>query len=142
MGDLTEASVANITISNESLTKTGESIVVSGKGMGSTVKVNRQVNHTFSIVVSLGLKHEIETTQINPAAWSPVHSVGSMVGVEAHPETDGSIFDPDLTSDSGVYGEEDDSSGGMYWAECDASWYKVEAGACFADPSNPPKWYV
>ncbi|XP_076684994.1 tectonin beta-propeller repeat-containing peroxin 23 isoform X3 [Andrena cerasifolii] len=115
MGDLTEASVANITISNESLTKTGESIVVSGKGMGSTVK-------------------------INPAAWSPVHSVGSMVGVEAHPETDGSIFDPDLTSDSGVYGEEDDSSGGMYWAECDASWYKVEAGACFADPSNPPKW--
>lgn len=34
MNDLTEASVANITISNESLTKTGESIVVSGKGMG------------------------------------------------------------------------------------------------------------
>ncbi|XP_017792248.1 PREDICTED: tectonin beta-propeller repeat-containing protein [Habropoda laboriosa] len=114
MGDLTEASVANITISNESLTKTGESIVVSGKGMGSTVK-------------------------INPAAWSPVHSVGSMVGVEAHPETDGSIFDPDLTSDSGVYGE-DESSGAMYWAECDASWYKVEAGACFVDPCNPPKW--
>ncbi|XP_033340443.1 tectonin beta-propeller repeat-containing peroxin 23 isoform X2 [Megalopta genalis] len=114
MGDLTEASVANITISNESLTKTGESIVVSGKGMSSTVK-------------------------INPAAWSPVHSVGSMVGVEAHPETDGSIFDPDLTSDSGVYGE-DESSGAMYWAECDASWYKVEAGACFVDPSNPPKW--
>lgn len=46
MSDLTEASVANITISNESLTKTGESIVVSGKGMGSTVKVNKQVNHT------------------------------------------------------------------------------------------------
>ncbi|XP_031840486.2 tectonin beta-propeller repeat-containing peroxin 23 isoform X3 [Nomia melanderi] len=114
MGDLTEASVANITISNESLTKTGESIVVSGKGMSSTVK-------------------------INPAAWSPVHSVGSMVGVEAHPETDGSIFDPDLTSDSGVYGE-DESSGAMYWAECDAFWYKVEAGACFVDPSNPPKW--
>ncbi|OAD62069.1 Tectonin beta-propeller repeat-containing protein [Eufriesea mexicana] len=114
MGDLTEASVANITISNESLTKTGESIVVSGKGMGTVVK-------------------------INPAAWSPVHSVGSMVGVEAHPETDGSIFDPDLTSDSGVYGE-DESSGTMYWAECDTAWYKVEAGACFVDPFNPPKW--
>lgn len=41
MGDLTEASVANITISNESLTKTGESIVISGKGMSSTVKVNK-----------------------------------------------------------------------------------------------------
>ncbi|KAK1121372.1 hypothetical protein K0M31_010666 [Melipona bicolor] len=114
MDDLTEASVANITISNESLTKTGESIVVSGKGMGNVVK-------------------------INPAAWSPVHSVGSMVGIEAHPETDGSIFDPDLTSDSGVYGE-DESSGAMYWAECDTSWYKVEAGACFVDTSNLPKW--
>lgn len=114
MADLTEASVASITISNESLTKTGESIVVSGKGMGSTVK-------------------------INPAAWSPVHSVGSMVGIEAHPETDGSIFDPDLTSESGVYGE-DESAFLMYWAECDALWYKVEAGACFVDPSNPPKW--
>ena len=37
--DLTQTSVANITISNESLPKSGESIVVSGKGMGSTVKV-------------------------------------------------------------------------------------------------------
>lgn len=64
-----------------------------------------------------------------------------MVGVEAHPETDGSIFDPDLTSDSGVYGE-DESSGAVYWAECDAFWCKVEAGACFVDPSNLPKWYL
>lgn len=38
-GDLNEASVANITISNESLAKSGESIIVSGKGMSSTVKV-------------------------------------------------------------------------------------------------------
>jgi len=37
--DLNEASVATITISNESLAKSGESIIVSGKGMGSTVKV-------------------------------------------------------------------------------------------------------
>lgn len=37
---MTEASVANITISNESLSKGGESIVVSGKGMSSTVKVD------------------------------------------------------------------------------------------------------
>ncbi|TGZ54256.1 Tectonin beta-propeller repeat-containing protein [Temnothorax longispinosus] len=112
--DLNEASVASITISNESLAKSGESIIVSGKGMGSTVK-------------------------INPAAWSPVHSVGSMVGVEAHPETDGSVFDPDFTGDSGVYGE-DESAGIIYWAECDVLWYKVEAGACFVDPTNPPKW--
>ncbi|XP_015595651.1 tectonin beta-propeller repeat-containing protein [Cephus cinctus] len=114
MGDLTAASVANITISNESLAKSGESIVVPGKGMSSTVKVN-------------------------PAAWSPVHSVGSMVGVEAHPETDGSIFDPDLTGDSGVYGE-DETTAAMYWAECDVLWCKVEAGACFVDITSPPKW--
>lgn len=78
------------------------------------------------------------TQQINPAAWSPVHSVGSMVGVEAHPETDGSVFDPDLT-DSGVYGE-DESAGIIYWTECEVLWHKVEAGACFVDPTNPPKW--
>lgn len=78
-------------------------------------------------------------SQVNPAAWSPVHSVGSTVGVEAHPETDGSVFDPDLTGDSGVYGE-DESTGIIYWAECDVLWYKVEAGACFVDPINPPKW--
>ncbi|XP_034938051.1 tectonin beta-propeller repeat-containing protein [Chelonus insularis] len=107
-------SAANITISNESLSHSGEATVISGKGMSSTIKVN-------------------------PAAWSPVHSVGSMVGVEAHPETDGSIFDPDWTGDSGVYGE-DESIAAIYWAECDVLWCKVEAGACFVDPSNPPKW--
>lgn len=46
MDDLTEASVANITISNESLTKTGESIVVSGKGMSNVVKVSKLL-YTF-----------------------------------------------------------------------------------------------
>ncbi|XP_008548798.1 tectonin beta-propeller repeat-containing protein isoform X1 [Microplitis demolitor] len=107
-------SAANITISNESLSHSGESTVVSGKGMSSTVKVN-------------------------PAAWSPVHSVGSMVGVEAHPETDGSVFDPDWTGESGVYGE-DESTAAIYWAECDVLWCKVEAGACFVDCTNPPKW--
>lgn len=38
--DSTETNVANITISNESLHKSGESIVVAGKGMNKTVKVN------------------------------------------------------------------------------------------------------
>lgn len=62
-----------------------------------------------------------------------------MVGVEAHPETDGSIFDPDFTGDSGVYGE-DESVNQMYWAEYDVMWHKIEAGACFVDLSNPPIW--
>lgn len=78
--------------------------------------------------------------QVNPAAWSPVHSVGSMVGTEAHPETDDSIFDPDFRGESGIYGE-DESLAGIYWVECDTLWSKIEAGACFLDLSNPPKWY-
>lgn len=41
MTELDENSVANITISNETLNKSGESIVVKGKGMSSTVKVTR-----------------------------------------------------------------------------------------------------
>ncbi|KAJ8680209.1 hypothetical protein QAD02_015996 [Eretmocerus hayati] len=112
--ELDANSIANITISNETLSKSGESIVVSGKGMGSTVKVN-------------------------PGSWSPVHSVGSMVGAEAHPETDGSIFDPDLIGDSGVFGE-DESAAAVYWAKCDMLWCKVEAGACLVDTNSPPKW--
>jgi tectonin beta-propeller repeat-containing protein 1 len=43
MSELNENSVANITISNETLNKSGESIIVSGKGMSSTVKVNIHV---------------------------------------------------------------------------------------------------
>uniref|UniRef100_A0ABD2WY66 Galectin domain-containing protein n=1 Tax=Trichogramma kaykai TaxID=54128 RepID=A0ABD2WY66_9HYME len=109
-------SVANITISNETLNKSGESIFVTGKGMGSTVK-------------------------INPGSWSPVHSVGSMVGAEVHPETDGSIFDPDFTGDSSVFGE-DESAAAIYWAEYEMTWVKVEAGACLVDLNNPPKWLV
>lgn len=70
-----------------------------------------------------------------------MHSVGSMVGAEAHPETDGSIFDPDLTGDSAIFGE-DESTAGVYWAECEMLWCKVEAGACLVDPYNPPKWFV
>ncbi|XP_058805378.1 tectonin beta-propeller repeat-containing protein isoform X2 [Phymastichus coffea] len=114
INDTNEINPANIAISNETLHKSGESIVISGKGMGSTVKVN-------------------------PGSWSPVHSVGSVVGAEVNPETDGSIFDPDLTSESGVFGE-DESAAIIYWTECEMQWSKVEAGACLVDLNNPPKW--
>lgn len=48
--DLNEASVASITISNESLAKSGESIIVSGKGMGSTVKVTMFLELRLKII--------------------------------------------------------------------------------------------
>lgn len=56
MGDLTEDNVANITISNESLPKSGESFVVKGKGMGSTVKV--KIDKKSKVKV-FGLVYEI-----------------------------------------------------------------------------------
>ncbi|XP_049762873.1 tectonin beta-propeller repeat-containing protein [Schistocerca cancellata] len=76
----------------------------------------------------------------NPGVWSPIRSVGSVVGMEAHPESDGSVFDPDLSADSGVYG--DDDAGEMYWSECDVVWCMVAAGACTVDPQCLPNWFV
>ena len=73
----------------------------------------------------------------NPTVWSPIRSVGSIVGMEVHPESDGSAFDP--ASDSGVFGEDDEAEA-MYWAEGDSIWCMVEAGACTVDPLYPPNW--
>lgn len=75
----------------------------------------------------------------NPTAWSPIRSVGSMVGMEVHPESDGSVFDPDTSSESGVFGYDDDT-GEMFWSECDVAWCMVSAGACTVDPVSPPNW--
>lgn len=38
-----------------------------------------------------GRSYEIQLK--NPRAWSPVRSVGSVVGTEAHPESDSTVFD-------------------------------------------------
>jgi tectonin beta-propeller repeat-containing protein 1 len=73
----------------------------------------------------------------NHTVWSPIRSVGSIVGMEAHPESDGSVFDP-VSGDSGVFGEDDTEA--MYWADGDVVWCMVEAGACTVDPLYPPNW--
>lgn len=86
-------------------------------------------------------KH-FETQLKNPRAWSPVRSVGSMVGTEAHPETDSTIFDADTTRDSGVFGEDDDHGGSQYWAECDVIWTSCSAGAVACDPAALPNWFI
>lgn len=85
-------------------------------------------------------KH-FETPLKNPRAWSPVRSVGSMVGTEAHPETDSAVFDADTTRDSGVFGEDDDHGGSQYWAECDVIWTGCSAGAVTCDPNQLPNWF-
>ncbi|XP_055708110.1 tectonin beta-propeller repeat-containing protein [Phlebotomus papatasi] len=85
-------------------------------------------------------KH-FETPLRNPRAWSPVRSVGSMVGTEAHPESDSVVFDAETSRDSGVFGEEDDHGGSQYWAECDVIWTGCSAGAVSVDPQQLPNWF-
>ncbi|CAG4980983.1 unnamed protein product [Parnassius apollo] len=76
-----------------------------------------------------------ETTLKNPRAWSPVRSVGSVVGMEAQPDSDSSVFDVD----SGMYFDDDVSQ--TAWGTCDATWAIVEAGGCVVDTINVPHWF-
>lgn len=76
----------------------------------------------------------------NPRAWSPVRSVGSVVGIEAHPESDSTVFEAEGSCrDSGVFGE-DDFIGSQY-IECDITWIGVAAGAVSVDPNQLPNWF-
>lgn len=75
----------------------------------------------------------------NPKAWSPVRSVGSVVGTEAHPETDDSVWQAEDSGNSSLFYAEDEE---LCWAECEASWAWVEAGACTVDPAQLPNWFV
>lgn len=77
-----------------------------------------------------------ETTLKNPRAWSPVRSVGSVVGMEAHPECDSSAFD----LDSNLFYDDDMSQAA--WRTCDTTWRFVEAGACTIDPLQIPNWFA
>lgn len=103
---------------------------------------NEQMENVASSapVFEVSGKH-FETQLKNPRAWSPVRSVGSIVGTEAHPESDSIVFDADISRDSGVYGEDDDHGGSQYWAECDVMWTCVTAAAVFVDPSQLPNWF-
>lgn len=74
-------------------------------------------------------------------AWSPVRSVGSIVGTEAHPESDSVVFDADTSRDSGIFNEEDDHAGSQYWAECDIMWACCSAGAVTVDSNQLPNWF-
>lgn len=77
----------------------------------------------------------------NPRAWSPVRSVGSMVGTEVHPESDSVVFDADFSRDSGVFAEDDDHVGSQYWADCEVLWTCCAAGAVTVDPNQLPNWF-
>lgn len=85
------------------------------------------------IVTGKHFEHPIKSSR----AWSPVRSVGSVVGTEANPESD--VWETESGRDSGVFPEEDDSLA-FYWTECDAMWTWVVAGACTVDPQALPNW--
>ncbi|XP_066141762.1 tectonin beta-propeller repeat-containing protein isoform X2 [Euwallacea fornicatus] len=69
-------------------------------------------------------------------AWNPVHSVGSVVGMEVHPETDESVWS-ESSRESCIFAEDDE----MGWAEYDAPWSWVEAGTCLLEFSQLPNWF-
>lgn len=78
-----------------------------------------------------------ETQPKNPKAWSPVHSVGSIVGTEVHPEVDESVWS-ESSRESCIFAEDEE----LGWAEYEAPWSWVEAGACTVDPNQLPNWFA
>lgn len=82
-----------------------------------------------------------ETQLRHPRAWSPVRSVGSMVGTEAHPESDSTLFETDSNRSSCVFADDDDQSCAQYWPEFDTTWISCSAGAVIVDPTQLPTWF-
>ncbi|XP_039292319.1 tectonin beta-propeller repeat-containing protein [Nilaparvata lugens] len=82
-----------------------------------------------------------QRTSRSLTAWSPVRSVGSLVGMEADPNTDpGSALD--LDAERAVFRERDDPADGECYNAQPLLWSCVEAGAVTIDPSFPPNWFL
>ncbi|EDW69940.1 tectonin beta-propeller repeat-containing protein [Drosophila virilis] len=85
---------------------------------------------------------KFETQLKNPRAWSPVRSVGSVVGTEAHPESDSAVFESESAHGSDAFlGEDDDHNGSQFWTECAVMWSCVTTGAVTVDANNIPNWF-
>ncbi|XP_022901913.1 tectonin beta-propeller repeat-containing protein isoform X3 [Onthophagus taurus] len=82
------------------------------------------------------MSNKFETQLKNPRAWSPVRSVGSIVGTEVHPESDESLFSD--KADSCIFAEDEE----LGWAEYEAPWSFVAAGACTLDLNQLPNWFA
>lgn len=85
-------------------------------------------------------KH-FEVTLKSRRAWSPVRSVGSIVGTEAHPESDSAVFDSDSARGSYVFGGEDDYTDSSNWDLSNITWSCCTAGAVCIDPTQLPNWF-
>lgn len=82
-----------------------------------------------------------ERSSKHPRAWSPVRSVGSMVGTEAHPESDSTVFETDSNRGSCIFSEEDDQYGTQYWSESESIWTNCTAGAALVESNQLPNWF-
>lgn len=74
-------------------------------------------------------------------AWSPVRSIGSVVGTEAHPESDSSLFESDSNHGSCIFSEEDDTYGTYFWNDLKFSWRSCAAGAVIIETVQLPIWF-
>ncbi|XP_017059867.1 tectonin beta-propeller repeat-containing protein [Drosophila ficusphila] len=105
----------------------------------------RETSHASSAPAAdvVEITGKFETQLRNPRAWSPVRSVGSVVGTEAHPESDSTVFESDSTHHgSDVFlGEDDDHTGSQFWTECGILWSCVAPGAVTVDVGNMPNWF-
>lgn len=92
--------------------------------------------------------HEVRPRQSSSRhrrSWSPMRTMGSVVGTEAIAEGDtAGVYQSDHSRDSGVFGEDDvDLAGGdsQYWQECDMVWSVCSAGAVVVDVNALPNWF-
>lgn len=82
---------------------------------------------------------EVDLSRRSVRAWSPVRSVGSVLGMEAMPSTDPSlVLDPEC--ERGVFRERDGDIGEPSWDQAATMWVCVEAGAVTVDPAVLPNW--
>lgn len=79
------------------------------------------------------------SVKTNPTVWSPMQSIGGVLGTEALPDSDPCVFTSEDTMD-GLYNLETDG----VWGGTDSSmlWTCVAAGAVSIDPVSPPNWYA
>lgn len=62
--------------------------------------------------------------------------MGSVLGTEVHPESDESLWQD--RSDSSIFADDEE----LCWAEYEAPWSWVEAGACTVEPTQLPNWFA
>lgn len=82
-----------------------------------------------------------DSSSRHPRAWSPVRSVGSVVGTEAHPESDSTVFETDSNRGSCIFSEDDDQYGIHFWNDSESAWRYCTAGAVLIEPNQLPTWF-